>query len=352
MKKTVKLISLFLCIVLALGGLSACGKTTEPVTKPAVETDPTEKASPAVETKVFRLGHVVADGSAPDIGDKKFAELLEEYSGGSMKVEIYSSGTLGQNRELMEMLQTGALDFTHPTASVISGFIDEAKILDLPYLFSSKEQAESVLTGEIGQSILDALQSVNIVGLGWYSQGWRNTTANVEIHTPADFAGIKIRTQDNAMHLDAFNAMGASAIPMAFSEVYSGLQQHTIDAQENPYTNIYLNGYYEVQDYVIETQHVYDCIGFMMSKVTFDKLTAEEQEIIRKAAAEACAFEREYVFEKDAESKQAIIDSGKCAIVELTDEERDAFREAIQSVYDKYADVVGAENLAKIMAMK
>lgn len=301
---------------------------------------------------MFRLGHVVADGSAPDIGDKKFAELLEEYSGGSMKVEIYSSGTLGQNRELMEMLQTGALDFTHPTASVISGFIDEAKILDLPYLFSSKEQAESVLTGEIGQSILDALQSVNIVGLGWYSQGWRNTTANVEIHTPADFAGIKIRTQDNAMHLDAFNAMGASAIPMAFSEVYSGLQQHTIDAQENPYTNIYLNGYYEVQDYVIETQHVYDCIGFMMSKVTFDKLTAEEQEIIRKAAAEACAFEREYVFEKDAESKQAIIDSGKCAIVELTDEERDAFREAIQSVYDKYADVVGAENLAKIMAMK
>lgn len=147
MKKTVKLISLFLCIVLALGGLSACGKTTEPVTKPAVETDPTEKAAPAVETKVFRLGHVVADGSAPDIGDKKFAELLEEYSGGSMKVEIYSSGTLGQNRELMEMLQTGALDFTHPTASVISGFIDEAKILDLPYLFSSKEQAESVLTG-------------------------------------------------------------------------------------------------------------------------------------------------------------------------------------------------------------
>ncbi|MPN26976.1 2,3-diketo-L-gulonate-binding periplasmic protein YiaO [bioreactor metagenome] len=197
-------------------------------------------------------------------------------------------------------------------------------------------------------SILDSLKSSGLIGLGWYSQGWRNTTANKAIKVPEDFKGVKIRTQDNALHLAAFNQLGASAVPMAFCEVFTGLQQKTIDAQENPYTNIYLNAYYEVQSYVIETQHVYDCIALLMSQKVFEGLTNEQQTIIKEAATEACAFERQFVMEKDKESKQAIIASGKTQIIELTSEERAAFRKAEQPVYDKYASEIGADLISQI----
>lgn len=304
------------------------------------------------KTLTLRLGHVVQEGSAPDAGSRKFAELVKEKSGGSIIVEVYASGMLGQNREMVEMLQSGALDFTHPTVAVLSGFTNKTKLLDLPFLFKDVAAAEAVLTGPIGQEILDSLREKGLVGLGWYSQGWRNTTTNKEIHAPGDFAGIKIRTQDNALHLAAFNQLGASAIPMAFSEVFTGLQQKTIDAQENPYTNIFMNGYYEVQKYVVETQHIYDCIVLLMSGKVFDSLTPEQQQIIQDAALEAAAFEREYVMQKDAESKQAIVDSKKSEIIELTAEERAAFREAVQPVYDKYAAEIGEDLIKQIAELQ
>ena len=300
------------------------------------------------EVKTLRLGHVVQEGSAPDAGSRMFAELVKTKSGGTMLIEVYASGTLGQNREMVEMLQSGALDFTHPTVAVLSGFTNKTKVLDLPFLFKDAASAEKVLTGTIGQEILSSLEEKGLIGLGWYSQGWRNTTTNKEIHNPEDFKGIKIRTQDNALHLAAFNQLGASAIPMAFSEVFTGLQQKTIDAQENPYTNIFLNGYYEVQKYVIETQHIYDCIALLMSEKVFNSLTAEQQTIIRESALEAAAFEREFVMKKDAESKQAIIDTKKTEIIELTSEQRAAFREAVQPVYDKYAAEIGEDLIKQI----
>lgn len=306
----------------------------------------------AGQPRVLRLGHVVQKGSAPDAGSTMFADLVKEKSGGSLVVEVFAGGTLGQNREMVEMLQNGTLDFTHPTVAVMSGFTSRTKVLDLPFLFKDVASAEKVLIGEIGKGILDSLEEIDLVGLGWYSQGWRQTSANKAIRTPGDFRGIKIRTQDNVFHIAAFNQLGASAIPMAFSEVFTGLQQRAIDAQENPYTNIYLNAYYEVQKYVIETRHVYDSIILLMSKHTYDSLTPEQQKIVREAAEQACAFERKFVMEKDEESKQAIIASGKTEIVELTGTEWDAFRAAVRPVYDRYAPEVGEALLNRILDMQ
>ncbi len=306
----------------------------------------------AGQPRILRLGHVVQQGSAPDAGSTMFADLVKEKSGGALVVEVFAGGTLGQNRELVEMLQNGALDFTHPTVAVMSGFTDRTKILDLPFLFKDVASAETILTGEIGKSILDSFEDIDLIGLGWYSQGWRQTSANKAIRTPGDFQGIKIRTQDNVFHLAAFNELGASAIPMAFSEVFTGLQQNAIDAQENPYTNIYLNAYYEVQKYVIETRHVYDSIALLMSKRTYDSLSPEHQRIVREAAEQACTFERAFVMEKDEESKQAIIASGKTEIVELTQAEWDAFRAAVKPVYDRYAPEVGEALLKQILDMQ
>lgn len=345
-----------LVFIMIAGSFAACSSapaagSTPSAPAPAPAAAGTTPAAPApakAEVKTLRLGHVVQEGSAPDAGSRKFAELANGKSGGSLKIEVYAGGTLGQNREMVEMLQNGSLDFTHPTVAVLSGFTDKTKVLDLPFLFKNVESAEKVLMGEVGQSILDSLKDKGLIGLGWYSQGWRNTTANKAIKTPADFKGIKIRTQDNALHLAAFNQLGASAIPMAFSEVFTGLQQKTIDAQENPYTNIFLNAYYEVQSYVIETQHVYDCIALLMSQKTFATLTPQQQSAVKDAAAEASAFERKYVFEKDAESKNAIVAKGKTQIVVLSPEERAAFRQAVQPVYYKYASEIGVDLIKQI----
>jgi len=357
-KKWRKKTALLMMLVMLAGIFAACGSpapaSSSQAAPPASNSTPNAAPAPssAGSVRTLRLGHVVQEGSAPDAGSRKFADLVYEKTNGGIVIEIFTGGTLGQNREMIEMLQNGTLDFTHPTVAVLSGFTDRTKILDLPFLFKDVESAEKVLTGEIGKDILNSLENNELIGLGWYSQGWRQTTANKAIRTPDDFKGIKIRTQDNTLHIAGFNQLGASAIPMAFSEVFTGLQQKTIDAQENPYTNIYLNAYYEVQSHVIETRHVYDSIALLMSKRTFDSLTPDEQTAIREAAEEACAYERKYVMEKDEESKQAIIATGKTEIVELTPAEWDVFRAAVQPVYDKYASEVGEALLNQILDMQ
>lgn len=171
--------------------------------------------------------------------------------------------------------------------------------------------------------------------LSYMTQGWRNLTCKKEVTAPEDMKGIKIRTMDSQYHMQHFNAFGASATPMAMSEVYTALQQGTIDAQENPYTNIVNSRFYEVQDYVVETQHIYDADPLMVSTITWGKLSDDQKSILEEAAKEATAWEREEVLKDVDKDKQTILDSGT-KIIELTDDQRAAFREAAQEVYDSF----------------
>ena len=179
------------------------------------------------------------------------------------------------------------------------------------------------------------------------AMGWRNVTCNNEVHSPADMKGLKLRVMENQMHIDHFNALGCSAIPMSFAEVYTSLQQGVIDAQENPYSQIDTQRFYEVQKYLIETNHIYDPTPVIASKVWWDTLDAEDQGIIMECMKEALAFEREQVGIVDGATRQRFIDENLITIVELTPEERAAFRVAAQPVYDAYADKIGADLIAK-----
>ena len=300
----------------------------------------------------LNLGHVAIETTPIGRGTDYFAKIVEEKTGGRITVSVFPNSQLGGNREMIEQLQMGTLQFCSPSCAFLGGFTDKTALFDLPYLFKSEEGAFKVFDSEVGQAILADLDGAGIKGLSWFGMGWRNVTCNKEVHSPADMAGLKIRVMENQMHIDHFNALGCSAIPMSFSEVYTALQQGVIDAEENPYSQIETQRFYEVQKYLIETQHIYDPVPLIASKVWWESLDEEDQNILLECVAEATAYGRSLVSEIDGGIRQNFIDQNLITVVELTEEERAAFRAAAQPVYDANTEKIGADLIAKAEAIQ
>ena len=352
MKKKMLLVLVVLSLLMLFS--VGCGGPSQPAepSKPAEPGKPSEPSEPSKpgEQIVLKLGHVVAEGTAIDEGARNFAKLVEEKSNGEIIVEVYANASLGDNRALLEGLQLGTVEMQTPSLAPLSGFTDKTLIFDLPYLFKNRAAAEAVLDGEVGQMVLDDLEQSGFVGLAWWTQSWRHlTTGNREVRKPADMAGLKIRVMDNPLHIAHFNALGASAIPMAFSEVFTSLQQGVMDGQENPYANIKLSAFGEVQKYIIETGHIYDPIPLLMSKIAWDKLSAEHQEIILEAAKEGARWQRDYAEKQDGEIRKEYQASDKNEVILLTPEERQAFFDAVQPVYKEYEDKIGKDLIQKVI---
>ena len=359
-----------LAVLMTAGSiLSGCGGSSAPATTaapaaPAATAAPAaseaapaaSEAAPAASTGgtdftqgdplAIKIAHVALDITPMAKGMEKVKELLEEKSGGRVTVEIYPNSELGGNRELIEQLQMGTLEMAAPSCAFLGGFTTATALFDLPYLFDSEEGAFAVFDSEIGQNIFKDLESANLVGAEWFGMGWRVCTANKEVHVPEDMAGLKIRVMENQMHIDHFNALGCSATPMAFSEVYTSLQQGVIDAEENPYSQIYSQRFYEVQKYIINTNHIFDPVPLIMSKVWWDGLNETDKELIRVCAREAVEWERSIIAETDGALAEEL--KSKVTIIDLTDEERAKFRAAAQPVYDKYQDQIGKDVIDKV----
>ena len=297
-------------------------------------------AGQAEAATTLRLGHVVADNSSLDKGLDYFAKLVSDKSGGELKIQVFPNSSLGDNTAMMEQLQFGSLDMMAPSVAALSGFTPSTAVFDLPYLFKNEAAAEEVLDGPLGDSIGKALEPQGFHLLGWMTQSWRHLTCNKEVKKPADVAGIKIRTMDSKYHMAHFNTLGASAIPMAMSELYTALQQGTIDAQENPYTNIVNSRFYEVQDYVVETGHIYDACPLIVSTITWKRLDDDQKKIITEAAAEAVKWERAEV-RKDDDTNRELVKKSGTNVIQLTPEQRAEFRKAAQPVYDEFVKEQG-----------
>lgn len=308
-------------------------------------------AGQAEAATTLRLGHVVADNSSLDKGLDYFAKLVSDKSGGELKIQVFPNSSLGDNTAMMEQLQFGSLDMMAPSVAALSGFTPSTAIFDLPYLFKNEAAAEEVLDGPLGDTVGKALEPQGFYLLGWMTQSWRHLTCNKEVTKPADVAGIKIRTMDSKYHMAHFNTLGASAIPMAMSELYTALQQGTIDAQENPYTNIVNSRFYEVQKYVVETGHIYDACPLIISTITWKRLDDNQKKIIREAAAEAVNWERAEVKKDDAVFREQVKKSGTTVIV-LTPEQRAEFRKAAQPVYDEFVKEQGQTGADAVKAVE
>lgn len=273
----------------------------------------------------------------------KFKEIVEEETNGAIAVETYHSGQLGDDRTAMEALQLGSQEVTIPSTSPVANFISEFAIFDIPFLFPNAQVADSVLDGEIGTKLLEMLEEQNLVGLAYWENGFRDMSNNTRpIESAADFKGLKIRTMENDLHLAVFRELGANPTPMAMPEVFTALQQGSVDGQENPLSTIYIEGLYEVQEYVSSTNHIYTPFVFLVSKSFYDSLPEDFQEIVRSAAVESGQYQREINREATEGFKQSLIDEG-VEFTEVSEEAKAEMREAVLPVVEEYADTIGKD---------
>jgi len=314
--------------------LAACGGTKD---------DSTEKDEPkgeetAGEYEDFTImfSHNQPVESPEHAGAAKFKEIVEEKSGGKITVDLFPASQLGGLREQVESTQIGEINITMQPSAVVTPFVDDIKITDLPYLLpSDTEQMYKALDSEVGTEILDTLEAGGFKGLGFWPGGYKlMTTKDTEIKSPADMKGLTMRVMESPLLIEQYKLWGANAVPLGYAEVYNALQQGVVDGQENPLQTIFLNNYQEVQGNVIESYHGAMTYVLLANQSWFEGLPEEAQTIILEAEEEGKTAARTSLAETEADYKQKIIDSG-VTYTELTDEEIEVFREISEPFHEE-----------------
>lgn len=298
----------------------------------------------AAQDYTLRAGHGAQAQHPTQFGLEHFAQLVSERTGGAVQVDVYPNRQLGEEREMVEGLQLGTVDMTVVSTGPLGGFSPEINVLDMPFLFRDSAHAYAVFDGEIGQSLLANFSARGIEGLAIWENGWRHLTINREVSEPSHLSGVRLRTMENQVHMDAFAELGANPMPMVWGEVYTSLEQGVIDAQENPITVIYTNQLWEVQDRVVLTQHVYGPHVFLASEASLQGLPEEYRQIIREAAQEAAAFQREKSAELEAEQMELLREAG----MQIDEIDIAPFQDAMNPVYAKYTARFGEDLIQAI----
>lgn len=287
----------------------------------------------------LRLAHVVNEKDGFHIAAEKFEDLVEERTDGKVNIELYPNASLGDERTLLEGMQIGTVDMGVITNGPVANFLEEMAVFELPFLFPSPEAAYEVLDGPIGQELLDRLSEVNLKGLAYAERGFRNlTNSERPVTTPEDLEGLRIRVMENPVYVDTFRELGANAIPMAWTEALTAMQQGTIDGQENPVNVIHSFKLYETQDHMTLSRHTYAPAIFVMGMPAWGQLPEAAQTVLVDAAQEAAEHERRVNAEMAAEQMAALREAGM-EIVEEPDIA--AFQEAVAPVYEKYGEQFG-----------
>lgn len=309
-----KILAVLLAVTL-VGVMTACGNSSE---GDSTDTSTAQSSGSATDSEAKNEDTMLGSDSAalrlkvgtttaPDghyvKGLQEMQRLLEEYSDGGMTLDIYPNSQLGNERDMMENVGMGVQEMCLISTGPIPNFVSDFAVLDLPYLFEDEAHAYEVLDGEIGTSLLGQLDSQGIKGVGFWENGFREVTNDKkEIKTPEDLKGMKIRTMENSVHMATYQTLGATATPMAWSEIFTALQQGTVDGQENPIAIIESAKVYEVQKYVSMIDMFYSPCVLMIAQSTYDGFTDEQKEAFDKAAEEAKDYQREYSsnYNKDA----------------------------------------------------
>jgi tripartite ATP-independent transporter DctP family solute receptor len=304
------------------------------------------RSSAAIDLK---LGHAINEQDVFHAAALKFKESVESETGGEITVSIFPNATLGDERNLLESLKMGTVDMGIVTGGPVINFLPSFGVLDLPFLFSTPEHAYKVLDGPVGQGFIKEMEGLGWKALAYGERGFRNLTNNKRpVEKPEDIAGLKIRVMQNPIYIDSFTALGANAVPMAWTEALTALQQGTIDGQENPLNVIAAYNINESNKYLALTRHAYAPNIIIMSLRTWKKLTPEQQDIVQKSALAAAQYNRDVDNKSEAEWLQKLKDSG----MQVTTPDPALFREAVSSVYQKYEAQFGKELIQSILDTK
>jgi tripartite ATP-independent transporter DctP family solute receptor len=322
-KKRIFAISIVLILAIVL---TACGGSSSQSSTPSGG-----ESGGGDQVVELVLGGVTSDSAKEAV--TFFAEKVAEYSNGTIKIIDFPDNQLGNDETRFEMTQTGECDISIGSTSSVAATYNDFYIYDVPFMFLNKNEVYDIgFNGEAGKQILNGLEELGLKGLAFWENGFRNlTTTNKEIKGIEDLNGLKIRTMENDIHLAAWKAMGANPTPMAFSELFTALQQGTVDGQENPIGIIVGNGFEEVQKYLVMTEHVYTPYYVVMNLDKYNSLTQEQKDALEKAMAEATLYqyERSQYYE-DISIED--IEAAGCKVIKLTDEEKMPYKNAVEKI--------------------
>ena len=331
MKKKITVAALLTIALITAG----CGKNTEETTASAVKEETNNG-----ETVKLRVGIGATADSALGQGVEYFGKLLDEKSDGKIQVELCAGGVLGGDRETIEGVGLGTFEMCNIATGPIANFSDKFMALDLPYVVTDRETAYQVLDSEMGREVLDSLENSGIYAISFWELGFRDlyNTKKIIKH-PEDLKGLKIRVMENDVYISLFNGLGAYATPMSMGEVFTALQQGTIDGHDNPIGPTVTGKYYEADKNCTKTHHVYSATVSMINRNFFDKLPDEYQQWILEADAEARDYERKLVLEEEEASYEEWIENGGT----VTEVDMNEWAEACKFVVDDYENKLNME---------
>jgi tripartite ATP-independent transporter DctP family solute receptor len=308
---------LFLKTTLAAVALAACGLA-------------------AAQERQIKFATQNPKGHPIVIGMEKFAEIVAAKSGGKIKVNLFPGGVLGGDAPNVSALQGGTLDMMSLNAGILASQVKDFEVFDFPFLFSTPQEADAVVDGPVGKALFDKLDAKGIKGLAFWELGFRQITNSKRAITKVeDIAGLKLRVIPNAINVDWVKALDANPTPMAFPEVYAGLEQKAIDGQENPLTVINANKFYEVQKFVAMTNHQYNPQAVIVSKKLWDALSDGDKKILADAATEATAVQRKASRDQTAEALENLKKNGM-TVTELPAAEQAKLRDKLKPVLEKH----------------
>ena len=325
-----KIIALISCVMFAIGVISGCGNKTA-----TTSTDTAKQETPAI---TLRMADNQPEGYPTVLGDREFAKQLEEKTNGRIKVEVYIGGQLGDENSTTEQVQFGAIDAIRTSCSQLAQFNNLMGAVAQPYLFKDKDQMFRALEGDAGKKLLDSLESDSkMVGLAWLDAGSRNFyNTKKDVKTPDDLKGLKIRVQESKPMLDLVQALGASPTPMAYGDVYSALQTGVIDGAENNWPSYLSTNHYEVATHITVDEHTRVPELMVMSKMTWDKISTDDQKLVVEAAKAGAEVEKTEWLKQEKEAEDKISAAGKVTITKLDDKQ--AFQDKVKSLYDQHPE--------------
>lgn len=304
----------------------------------------------AMAVTTMRISVSIPQNSHQGVAIDTFAKEVEKRTEGRYKIQTFYSSSLGAEREATEAVQLGTQELTFTSTGPIPNFVPEVKILDVPFLFRDYAHARAVLDGPIGQELLQKFDARGIKALAWGENGFRHmTNSKRSVNAPEDLKGLKMRTMENPVHVQAYKGFGIIPTPMAFSEVFTALQQGTVDGQENPLSVITSAKFDQVQKYLTLTGHVYSPCVFLMNKGAFDKLSAADKTAFLEAAKEGVKANRMRV---DSDEKMAVADLRAKGMTVVDQVDKTRFQSALTPVYAEFEKQFGKANLDRIRNYK
>ena len=299
----------------------------------------------AAQAQTFRAADTHDAGYPTVEAVEHMGALLSEWTDGRMSIQMFPGQQLGEEKDTIEQTIAGAIDLNRVNLAPLNGIVPETAIPGLPYIFRSEEHMHEVMEGEIGEEILAAMEPHGLIGLAYYDSGARSFyNTKRAINTPDDMKGLKIRVQNSDLFVAMVEALGANATPMEFGQVYEALQNGVIDGAENNWPSYESTGHYEVAKHYSLDQHSLSPEVLVMAKSTWDGLSPEDQELVRKAAKESVPFMREKWNAEVEAAKEKVMAAGNEVVEEV---DKQPFIDAMQPVYDRFVDTDELKSLVE-----